>query len=130
MDASERMKRVRQQDTGPELAVRRLLWKRGWRYRLHDPSLPGCPDIVFHNRRKVIFVNGCFWHGHKNCRRAKLPKSRQEYWTNRILVNRSRDMRVSRKLRSDGWRVLIIWECELKDASRLEKRLCSFLSNI
>ena len=106
---SERMARIRSRNTGPELAVRRLVYSLGFRYRLHGTGLPGKPDLVFASRRKVIFVHGCFWHQHPGCGRQ--PKSRLEFWTEKLFQNRERDLRNQRKLRSLGWRILIVWEC-------------------
>jgi DNA mismatch endonuclease, patch repair protein len=113
------MSRVRGRDTKPELFVRRFLHRRGLRYRLHDASLPGKPDIVFKSRKIVVFVHGCFWHGHEGCRRGEPPASRQDYWLPKIARNKARDMRVIRELRRSGWRVLVVWECKLTK-SRLE----------
>ena len=124
---SFRMKRVRQRHTAPELVVRRLLFSRGYRYRLHGKELPGQPDIVFPGRRKVIFVHGCFWHGHQGCERATLPKTRTVYWRDKIQKNRDRDARAIIALRRLGWHVYIVWECELKSPIKLERCLSSFL---
>lgn len=105
-------------NTRPEMLVRRGLHALGWRYRLHDRSLPGCPDLVFPSRRAVIFVNGCFWHGH-HCHLFKWPKSRIEFWREKIVGNVRRDARRRRELESLGWRVADVWECTLKGRERM-----------
>lgn len=125
---SERMALVRGKDTKPELIVRSLIHGLGYRYRLHWRELPGTPDLVFTSKRKVIFVHGCFWHRHANCSLARLPKSRKEFWETKLQGNVERDARNMRALKRDGWRVLLIWECELKDMSRLTKRIGRFLN--
>lgn len=120
------MQAVKGKDTGPEWAVRRLLHRAGYRYRLHARRLPGTPDIVFPGRRKVIFVHGCFWHGHE-CRIGQPPKSRLEYWGDKIRANRARDLRKNAELETLNWDVLVIWQCEIKDLEALEVRLRTFL---
>lgn len=121
------MRAVKSADTSPELAVRRLLHSMGFRYRLHAKNLPGKPDIVFPGKRKVIFVHGCFWHGH-GCRRgARVPKANREYWLQKILRNKSRDKRHSVALKRLGWRTLIIWECQISRSQRLLEKLTKFL---
>lgn len=127
LERSERMARVRSKDTKPEMRVRRLLHALGYRYRLHDRKLPGHPDLVFKGRRKVIFVHGCFWHRHDGCGLARLPKSRLDFWLPKLEGNRLRDARKLEELDQLGWTSLVIWECELKDMSLLEKRLKTFL---
>ena len=121
------MSRVRSKDTLPELAVRRLVFGMGYRYRLHVPRLPGKPDLVFSARRKIIFVHGCFWHGHKGCRYARLPKSRVEYWQDKRRRNRLHDRRTVAALEREGWHVLVVWQCELKDVNKLTAKLHEFL---
>ena len=123
---SEIMGRVRSKNTGPELTVRRLVHSMGYRYRLHGRNLPGTPDLVFAGRSKVIFVNGCFWHGH-DCAMGRMPKSRPEFWVPKIQGNRARDARFRRALREAGWGVLTIWECEITKESRLWTRIRRFL---
>jgi len=120
------MQAVKSKDTAPEMKVRRLLHANGYRYRLHRRDLPGCPDLVFSNRRKVIFIHGCFWHGHDCARGARVPKSNTAYWTSKISRNRTRHKEAKRKLRGDGWHILTLWECEL-NALNLMKRLRKFL---
>lgn len=118
---------VRSTDTGPELAVRRLLHGMGYRYRLHARDLPGKPDLVFRSRRCVIFVHGCFWHRHEGCSLARMPKSRVDFWEAKLESNRVRDAREVASLKKAGWRVFVVWECELKDKEKLARRLSRFL---
>jgi DNA mismatch endonuclease (patch repair protein) len=113
---SRMMSGIRGKNTKPELLIRRALHRLGLRYRLHDKGLPGCPDLVFPKRRAVIFVHGCFWHGH-DCHLFKWPGSRQEFWREKIEGNRKRDVAVVEKLRNQSWRVLSIWECALRGES-------------
>lgn len=124
---SEIMATVRSEDTGPELLVRRLVYGMGYRYRLHRRDLPGTPDIVMFGRRKIIDVRGCFWHGHEGCRYGKLPKSRQDFWGAKIDRNRERDRENLRRLEDAGWRVLVLWQCELKDLETVKKKLYEFI---
>lgn len=121
------MAKVKSKGTKPEMVVRRLLFSMGFRYRLHDRSLPGRPDIIFKGKKKVIFVHGCFWHRHDGCPLARLPKSRLDFWIPKLEGNRERDIRTLHQLSSLGWDVLVIWECELKDLNLLEKMLNGFL---
>jgi DNA mismatch endonuclease (patch repair protein) len=130
---SEMMAGIRSANTRPEMLIRRALHARGWRYRLHDSKLPGRPDLVFARRNAVLFVNGCFWHGH-DCHLFKWPKSRELFWRDKIAGNISRDLRTHADLRALGWRVADVWECALKGREQLglEKvigRLDSFLSS-
>lgn len=114
-ERSARMRLIRGSDTKPEWIVRRALHAAGLRYRLHARELPGRPDIVFRRKRVAIFVHGCFWHQHPdpNCRRARMPKSRRDFWEPKLTGNRSRDEMVTSKLKSMGWTVFEIWECQL-----------------
>lgn len=116
---SEIMSRVKGKDTKPELVIRRALFARGYRYRLHDRRLPGKPDIVLKKYNAVIFINGCFWHGHKMCRRSKLPSTRKEYWRTKIERNVERDQESIKSLSDSGYRILIIWGCGLEGKNRL-----------
>ncbi len=116
------MRSVRSRDTGPELAVRRLLHGMGLRFSLHRKDLAGRPDIVLTRHRAVVFVHGCYWHGH-GCAKGRLPKSRLGFWRNKIERNRERDAESATILRSTGWRVLTVWQCETKNIERLRKRL-------
>lgn len=117
------MSRIRGKDTSPERAVRSRLHRLGFRFRLHQRSLPGIPDIVLSRYRTVIFVHGCFWHRHKNCRFAYSPKSRRAFWAAKFRNNQQRDARVLKELENAGWHVLVVWECELRCAAQLSKRL-------
>lgn len=127
-ERSEIMSRVRATDTGPELQVRRLVHSMGFRYRLHCSDLPGRPDLVFRKLKRVIFVHGCFWHQHPGCARSALPTSRAEYWREKLRNNVRRDARSIRNLRRDGWKVLILWECQLAAGQKLERLLSRFLT--
>ena len=121
------MSLVRSKDTSPELALRRLVHKMGFRYRLHVGNLPGKPDMVFPSRRAVIFMHGCFWHRHPGCKLARIPKSRIGFWREKLNKNRKRDLRNIKMLKEMGWRVLIVWECELRDLERVSKKVKGFL---
>jgi DNA mismatch endonuclease, patch repair protein len=126
-ERSLRMALIRSRNTKPELAVRSLVHKLGYRFRLHRPDLPGRPDLVFASRSKVIFVHGCFWHLHSGCRNNRPPKSRLKYWRPKLQQNANRDKRTARELQRQGWRPLIIWECEIADMRMLELRIRKFL---
>lgn len=121
------MRRVKSKHTAPELKLRKLLTSLGYRYRLHRADLPGKPDFVFPGRRKLIFVHGCFWHGHDCPRGARAPKNNADYWQAKIARNRARDAAHQTKLAETGWRVLTVWECEMKDDASLVGRLRAFL---
>lgn len=121
------MQAVKDRDTGPEMAVRRAVHALGYRYRLHRRDLPGCPDIVLPRLRKIIFINGCFWHGHDCSRGSRVPKTNKEYWMTKITLNRKRDSEAYSALRDQGWQVMILWECELK--KDLSAKLRGFLEN-
>ena len=121
------MSRIRGRDTEPEMAVRRLAHRLGYRYRLHRKDLPGKPDIVFGPRRKVIFVHGCFWHGHSCKRGSRVPKSNVEYWRKKIARNVERHSDQLKKLATTGWSGLTLWECELTDEDAVAQRLRAFL---
>ena len=108
------MAAVHSKDTGPELLVRRFLWSKGMRYRLHAANVPGTPDIAVRRHRLAIFVHGCFWHGHEGCQRGRLPKSRLEYWGAKIEANKRRDAATTEQLNQEGWRWIVIWECQLR----------------
>lgn len=112
------MSRIRSRDTQPEMLVRRGLHAKGLRYRLHDRTLPGCPDLVFPQYRTVVFVHGCFWHFHK-CALSKLPKTRKDFWRQKLELNEIRDKKSVTELLDTGWRVLIIWECALRGKHRM-----------
>lgn len=121
------MSRIKSRDTIPELAVRKVLYRMGYRYRLHSPAIPGKPDIVLKRYRAAIFVHGCFWHRHPGCKFAYTPKSRVEFWTKKFEANINRDETVKKQLSDLGWKYLIIWECETKSTETIEHLLRGFL---
>jgi DNA mismatch endonuclease (patch repair protein) len=116
---------VKSKNTTPEMIVRRLIHRMGYRYRLHDSSLPGCPDLVFPRLRKIIIVHGCFWHMH-TCGRCRIPSSRRVYWVGKLRRNAARDRRTLRAVKRAGWKVLVVWECQTKNADRLSARISAF----
>lgn len=121
------MATIRGKDTKPELAIRSLLHRSGYRFRLHGRRLPGGPDIVFPSRKKAVFVHGCSWHSHDGCRLAKWPKTRVEYWGPKLRANRDRNCRAQAELASAGWRTIVVWECELFNPRAVLRGLRSFL---
>jgi len=123
---SQLMKAIRRQNTDPEIITRRILYAGGFRYRLHCKKLPGTPDIVFPGRRKIIFVNGCFWHRHANCRKASMPKTNIEFWTTKFRENVSRDRSKNAQLRRAGYKVLVVWECETNFLSNCATNYADF----
>lgn len=129
LQRSARMSRIRLRDTKPELAVRRLVYGLGYRYRLHRPELPGKPDMVFVGRCAVIFIHGCFWHRHPDpsCKLARMPKSRLEFWEPKLTSNRERDLAAEQMLNESGWRVLTVWECELRHREAVAAKVRDFL---
>lgn len=129
-ERSERMSRVRNKDTKPEMRVRRMVHAMGYRYRLHYGGLPGRPDMVFPERKKVIFVHGCFWHRHTGCSRCRMPKSRLEFWEPKLEKNRLRDLENQAKLKELGWDVLVVWECETEEAAGLPGNIMCFLEDL
>ena len=112
------MSAIRGKDTRPELLVRQYLWHHGYRYRLNHPRLPGKPDIVMRKYKTCIFINGCFWHGHQDCKYYTIPKTNTEFWTNKIHRNQERDARVRDQLSNMGWHTITLWECNLKPNNR------------
>lgn len=124
---SANMRRIRSKDTAPELFLRRLLHRAGYRFRIHRKDLPGKPDLVFTQRKKVIFVHGCFWHQHPGCREGRVPSSRAEYWEPKLQRNKQRDSATVDALRAIGWKSLVIWECELKNAAAVVRRAKRYL---
>jgi len=126
---SYNMSRIKGKNTKPEMLVRKFLHANGYRYKLHDKSLPGKPDMVFPKYRTVIFVHGCFWHGHKNCRYFVVPKTRTEWWLNKINGNTANDTKAIKALKKDGWKIITIWECNLKPP-KVEKTLNTLLKNL
>lgn len=129
---SYNMSRIKGKDTKPEETARKYLFSQGFRYRKNDKSLPGKPDIVLPKYRTVIFVNGCFWHKHEGCRYFVWPRSNQKFWKEKIEGNVERDRRKTAELLAAGWRVLVIWECELKPEAKEQtlQRLCSEIRNV
>jgi DNA mismatch endonuclease, patch repair protein len=123
------MRAVRGKDTAPELIVRKLIHRLGYRYRLHQANLPGKPDMVFASRRKAIFVHGCFWHGHVGCPRSKRPTSNDEFWNKKLNRNIERDAAQFADLQRRGWDVLVIWECQTKDSRHLSDAVTTFLNS-
>ena len=124
------MSKIRGQNTKPEELIRKFLFSKGFRYRIHDKRYPGTPDIVLPKYHTIIFVNGCFWHGHVNCKAAKLPKTNLQTWKKKILDNISRDEKNIAKLKNEGWKVIIIWQCEIKSKNNREKRLELLINEI
>ncbi len=120
------MSRIRSKNTEPEITVRKLLHNAGYRFRLHGKDLPGKPDIILPKYKTVIFVHGCFWHRHTNCVDATTPKSRTEFWNNKFAMNVKRDQKVKQLLKSEGWKVIVIWECQT-DNKNLNK-LCQSIT--
>lgn len=112
------MSRIRSRDTKPELLVRKYLFSKGFRYKLHDKTLPGKPDLVFPKYKTVIFIHGCFWHGHKGCRYFVIPKTRTTWWLEKIDRNKELDAKNAAKLKKFGWKILTIYECKLKPGDR------------
>lgn len=125
---SDIMRRIRSTDTRAELVVRSLLHRAGFRFRLHNKQLPGKPDIVLPRYKTVVFVHGCFWHGHKGCKEGRRPKSNTEYWNRKLDRNLRRDAANSKLLRKLGWKRIVVWECELKNIEALKQRLISELN--
>ncbi len=123
------MSRVKNRNTKPELVVRSLLHRLGYRFRLHRRTLPGHPDIILPKYRKAIFVHGCFWHGHEGCSRATVPETNRRFWEEKIEKNKQRDDRAVAQLAKLGWRSLIVWQCETKDVQKLAERLVRFLED-
>lgn len=124
---SANMARIGAKDTGPELAVRRLLHRLGYRYRLHKRELPGRPDICFPGRKKAIFVHGCFWHRHDGCRRTTTPKTRTAFWKDKFDKNVVRDRTNMMDMGAIGWKAMVVWECETTDIEALGSRLVEFI---
>lgn len=119
------MSRIRSESTKPEIKLRKALWSLGYRYRINDKRLPGSPDVVLPKYHTVVFVHGCFWHGHKDCPRYVVPKTNIEFWVNKVSRNQKRDEEKWRQLEAKGWSVIIVWECELE-----KKRFDSTISRV
>lgn len=127
---SKIMSKISGTETKPEVLVRKFLFVKGLRYRKNVSKLPGKPDIVLPKFRTVVFVNGCFWHSHKNCKAANLPQTRHEFWRDKIAANVERDKRNIEKLEQEGWEVIVVWQCDLKSKERRESRLIKLVEEI
>lgn len=127
---SQIMASVKSSDTKPEMLVRRYLHAHGFRYGLHNRKLPGSPDIVLRKYKTVIFINGCFWHGHEGCKYYRLPKSNIEFWQTKLERNRQRDIETVKALKTKGWRVITIWECELRTFIQRSETLIQLVKDI
>lgn len=117
------MSKIRGKKTKPEELVRKFLFSKGFRYRINDKRYPGRPDIVLPKYHTMIFIHGCFWHGHENCKAATLPETNTEFWIKKISDNKARDRKNIEKLRNEGWNVIVIWQCEIKNKNYREKRM-------
>jgi len=126
-ERSERMSRIRSKNSSPELKLRSLIHAMGFRYRLHVKELPGTPDLVFPSRKAVIFLHGCYWHRHEDCKLARLPKTKLDFWKPKLDGNKARDMLQQQQLRDLGWRVLIVWDCEMVYTERIAEIVRNFL---
>ena len=122
-ERSKNMAAIKSKNTNPEIKVRKLLHSLGYRFRLHKKELPGSPDIVLKKYKTVVFVHGCFWHRHKECKYASNPKTREEFWNKKFLSNIERDIKVRERIKAAGWKSIVVWECELKDIQKLKKRI-------
>jgi DNA mismatch endonuclease (patch repair protein) len=127
---SRLMGRISGKDTKPEMVVRRVAHRLGYRFRLHQPDLPGSPDLVFPRRRKAVFVHGCYWHRHPGCRLAYMPKSNVAFWTRKFAANEARDRKALEDLHHLRWGTLVMWECETKDIKIVASRLTTYLGTI
>tara|TARA_Y100001958_G_C21108779_1_gene456399 strand:+ start:142 stop:555 length:414 start_codon:yes stop_codon:yes gene_type:complete len=125
---SKNMAAIKSKNTKPEIIVRSHLYSLGFRYRIHNKSLPGKPDISNKKKKIAIFINGCFWHSHKDCKYAVIPKTRTEWWKKKLDDNKKRDQRNLKKLKSMKWNILVLWECEIKN-KKFEKKILEFISN-
>ncbi|MBK1717395.1 very short patch repair endonuclease [Thiocystis violacea] len=126
-ERSKRMSLIRGAGSAPEMKLRRLVHRMGFRYRLHVKKLPGTPDLVFPSRRAAIFMHGCFWHRHPECKLARLPKSKLDFWRPKLEANRERDLRDQRRLLDLGWRVLVVWECQMTNLDEVSSIVQEFL---
>ena len=123
------MSKIRSNNTKPEISLRKALFAKGFRYKINDKKLQGKPDIVLSKYKTVIFVHGCFWHNHKGCKRAHLPKSNIEYWENKIRTNEERDLKNKESLKKLGWNVIVVWECELNTTEKVEQAVINLIAN-
>ena len=124
------MSKISGKETKPEIIVRKYLFARGFRFRKNDKRYPGKPDVVLPKHKTVVFVHGCFWHGHVNCKKSKLPETRKEFWKNKILSNISRDKDNVKSLKEQGWRVIVVWQCQLKNLKLIEETCSNLVQNI
>ena len=127
---SEIMSKIRATETKPEKIVRKFLFSKGFRFRKNSKLLPGSPDIVLAKYKTVIFIHGCFWHGHKNCKPAKLPETRKVFWKQKIFGNMNRDKKNIKKLRQTGWNVITVWQCQIKNKVRQNKILTNIVNKL
>jgi DNA mismatch endonuclease (patch repair protein) len=127
---SANMRQIRSENTAPELLLRKMLHRLGYRFRVHRKDLPGKPDLVFPSRRKVIFVHGCFWHQHSGCREGRVPQSRRDYWEPKLARNKQRDAAAQTALAALGWKTLVLWECDIKDTAAAVQRAGAFLGPV
>jgi DNA mismatch endonuclease (patch repair protein) len=127
---SQIMSAVKNKNTKPEILVRKHLFRAGFRYSIHKRELPGSPDILLPKYKSVIFVHGCFWHGHSNCKKAINANSNKNFWNQKILENRNRDQRVKRKLNSAGWRVITLWECDLRNQKSITRTINKLITRL
>ncbi len=129
-ERSEIMSKISGKETKPEIIVRKFLFANGFRYRKNDKKLSGKPDIILPKYKTVVFVHGCFWHGHEDCKYSKLPTTRREFWEKKIGDNILRDNRNQRELKKSGWKILIVWQCEIRNKGEREKRLLELIKEI
>lgn len=127
---SEIMSKVSGKDTRPEVLVRKFLFSEGFRFRKNDKRFPGTPDIVLPKYKTIIFINGCFWHGHENCRKSRLPETRKAFWEEKITRNIARDSTNYKELKNMGWKILVIWQCDLSNKAKREFTLSKLLSTL
>ena len=125
---SRNMSAIKSKNTKPEIRVRKILHSMGYRFRLHSKNLPGSPDIVLPKYKTVIFVHGCFWHRHENCKYSKIPKTREEFWNKKFRSNVKRDLEIQEKINNIEWRSIVIWECETKDIGNLRDKIINVFS--
>ena len=125
---SRNMSAIKSKNTKPEIKVRKVLHSMGYRFRLHSKDLPGSPDIVLPKYKTIIFVHGCFWHRHENCKYASTPKTRKEFWENKFRANVKRDLEIQEKIKNIGWKYVVIWECEARNIESIEEKIKRFLN--
>lgn len=126
---SYNMSQIRSSNTQPEMLVRKFLHANGYRYSLHNKKLPGKPDIALNKYKIIVFIHGCFWHGHANCKYFKIPQTRTQWWTDKINTNKANDAKAVKALKKEGWKVIVVWECRLKSA-KVERTLTALLNKL